>query len=166
MVATKKGILITVAILAGISGASFVIWFLPQNHGSFVAVSDYKSELDSIKERHSLISTTADSNLKGLSDKSITPDLFINQTQVLSSQVTSLISELIESNPPSEWKQSYSAYFESLKKYNDYLSETISFANTMKSGLSSVDLNNEITKLDALKKESDSLVTKSDEIRP
>ncbi len=60
--ATKKGIIITAAILAVISGASFVVWFLPQNHGSSVVVSDYKSELDSVKERHSLI--IADTGIK------------------------------------------------------------------------------------------------------
>ena len=164
--ATKKGIIITVAILAAISGASFVVWVLPQNHGSSVVVSDYKSELDSVKERHLLITTAIESNLKGLSGKSISPDEFINQTQISSSQVTSLISELIESNAPTEWKQSYGAYFESLKKYNDYLSETISLANKMKSGISPSDLNDEMSKLDALKKESDALVTKSDQTRP
>ena len=116
--ATKKGIIITIAILAVISGASFVIWFLPQNHGSSVVVSDYKGELDSIKERQSLIATEINSSLKGLSDKSISPDEFINKTQVSSSQVTSLISELIESNAPTQWQQSYGVYFESLKKYN------------------------------------------------
>ena len=163
--ATKKGIIITVVILAVISGASFIVW-LPQNHGSSVVISDYKSELDSVKERHSLIATEIESNLKGLSDESMPPDEFINKTEVSSSQVISLISEIIESNAPSEWKQSYGAYFESLKKYNDYLTETISLANKMKSGISTSDLNNELSKLDTLKKESDALVTKSDQTRP
>jgi hypothetical protein len=164
---SKKGIIITVAILVAISGASFVVWVLPQNHGgSSIIISDYKSELDSVKERQSLISSTIESNLKALSEKSMTPDEFINQTQVSSSQVTSLISELIETNAPTEWKQSYGAYFESLKKYNDYLSETISLANKMKSGISPSDLNDEMSKLDALKNESDTLATKSDQTRP
>ena len=164
--ATKKGIIITVIMLVAISGASFVVWFLPQNHGSSVVVSDYKSELDSVKERHLLITTTIESNLKALSDNTITPEEFINQTQTSSSQVTSLIGELVESNAPTEWKQSYGAYFESLKKYNAYLTETISFANKIKSGISSSDLNDEMVKLDTLKKESDVLVTKSDQTRP
>ncbi|MDE1769472.1 MAG: hypothetical protein KGI28_02825 [Thaumarchaeota archaeon] len=164
--ATKKGIIITITMLAVISGASFVIWFLPQNHGSSVVVSDYKSELDGLKEKQSLIATEMDSSLKGLSDKSITPDEFINKTQVSSSQVTSLISELIESNAPTQWQQSYGAYFESLKKYNEYLTETIALANKMKSGISPSDLSDEMAKLDALKKESDTLTVKSDQTRP
>ena len=165
--ATKKGIIITVSILAVITVASFVVWFLPQNRGgSTLVISDYKSELDSVKERNSLISTEIDSNLKGLSNKTISPDDFTNQAQASSSQVSSLISEMIESNPPLEWKQSYGSYFESLKKYNDYLTETISLASKMKSGISPTDLTNEISKLDALKKESDSLAEKSNQTRP
>ena len=165
--ATKKGIIITIAILATISIASFVVWFVPQNHvGSSVVVSDYKNELDSVKERQSLIATETESGLKGLSDKSVSPDEFINKTQVSSSQVTSLITELIESNAPTQWQQSYGAYFESLKKYNEYLTETITLANKMKSGISPTDISDEMIKLDALKKESDVLATKSDQTRP
>ncbi len=165
--ATKKGIIITFAILAVITVTSFVVWFLPQNRGgSSLVISGYKSELDSVKERHSLIITEIGSSLKGLSDKTTSPDDFTNQAQASSSQVTSLISEMIESNPPAEWKQSYGSYFESLKKYNDYLTETIALASKMKSGISPTDLTNEMLKLDALKKESDSLVAKSDQTRP
>ncbi|HET7345301.1 MAG TPA: hypothetical protein VFJ05_05465, partial [Nitrososphaeraceae archaeon] len=105
--ASKKGIIITISILAAISSASFVIWFLPQNNDSSLVVSDYKNELDSIKERKSLISSEIDSSLKGLSDKSISPEEFINKIRVSSSQVTSLVSELIESNAPPQWQQSY-----------------------------------------------------------
>jgi hypothetical protein len=165
--ATKKGIMITIAILAAISVASFVVWFLPQNHGgSSVVVSDFKSELDSVKERQSVIATEIELGLKGLSDKSVIPDEFINKTQVSSSQITSLITELIESNAPTQWQQSYEAYLESLKKYNEYLTETITLANKIKSGISPSDINDEMAKLDSLKKESDMLATKSDQTRP
>ena len=103
--ASRKGIMITIIMLVAISSVSFVVWFLPQNHSSSVVVSDFKGELDSVKERHSLITTAIDSNLKGLLDKSMSPDEFINQTQISSTQVTSLISELVESNAPTEWQQ-------------------------------------------------------------
>jgi hypothetical protein len=164
--ASKKGIIITILILAAISGASFTIWFLPQNHDSSVAITDYKMELDSVKERYVLISIAIDSDLKELSRKNISPDEFISHAQVSSSQVTSLISELVESNAPTQWKQSYGAYFESLKKYNEYLTETISFVNKMKNEISVTDLNDETSKLNALKKESDELAIKSDQTRP
>lgn len=164
--ASKKGIVITAIILAAIAGASFVVWFLPQNHGSSVMVSDYKSELDSVKERHSLIIADMESNLKRLLDKSMPPDNFTTQAQISSSQTTSLVSEMVESNPPAEWKLSYGAYFESLKKYNDYLAETISLASKIKEGASTADINDEIAKMNTLKQESDSLASKSNQTRP
>lgn len=113
----------------------------------------YKSELDSVKKRHSLIIVDMESNLKALLEKNMSPDEFISKAQISSSQTTSLVSEMIESNPPAEWKQIYGAYFKFLKKYNDYLDETISLANKIKSGASPENLSDEISKIDSIKKE-------------
>jgi len=164
--ATRKGIVVTAIILVAISAASFVIWIVPQNRGSSFVVSDYKSELESVRERQTLIATEMESGLKELLDKTLPPDDFVTRAQTSSAQVTSLITELIESNPPIEWRESYLNYDESLKKYNEYLTESISLAKKMKGGISLVDLNEEISKIDALKKESNSLVRKSNETRP
>ncbi len=164
--ATKKGIVITVIILGAISAASFVVWVVPQNRGPSIVVSDYGNELDSIRERHGLIVNQMGSNLNSLLNHALSPDDFINMTQTSSSQVTSLISEMIESNPPAEWRESYMNYDEALKKYNDYLTETVSLANKMKSGISQSDLNQEISTLSSLKNESDSFIVKSNETRP
>ncbi|OLD33163.1 MAG: hypothetical protein AUI61_01430 [Thaumarchaeota archaeon 13_1_40CM_2_39_13_2] len=164
--ATRKGIVVTAIVLVAISAASFVIWIVPQNRGSSFVVSDYKSELESVRERQTLIATEMESGLKELLDKTLPPDDFVTRAQTSSAQVTSLITELIESNPPIEWRESYLNYDESLKKYNEYLTESISLAKKMKGGISLVDLNEEISKIDSLKKESNSLVRKSNETRP
>ena len=164
--ATRKGIVVTAIVLVAISAASFVIWIVPQNRGSSFVVSDYKSELESVRERQTLIATEMESGLKELLDKTLHPDDFVTRAQTSSAQVTSLITELIESNPPVEWRESYLNYDESLKKYNEYLTESISLAKKMKGGISLVDLNEEISKIDSLKKESNSLVRKSNETRP
>ena|SRR2546422_1312908 len=164
--ATRKGIVVTAIVLVAISAASFVIWIVPQNRGSSFVVSDYKSELESVRERQTLIATEMESGLKELLDKTLSPDDFVTKAQTSSAQVTSLITELIESNPPVEWRESYLNYDESLKKYNEYLTESISLAKKMKGGISLVDLNEEISKIDSLKKESNSLVRKSNETRP
>jgi hypothetical protein len=164
--ATKRGIVITTIILGAISAASFIVWIVPQNRGPSMVVSDYGNELNSIRERHSLISAQMESNLKSLINKTLSADDFINMTQTSSAQETSLISELIESNPPAEWRFSYLNYGEALKKYNDYLTENIALANRMKSGISQSDLNDEISKLVSLKNESDSFIVKSNETRP
>src|SRR5437899_7433208 len=163
--ATRKGVVITAIILAAIATASFAVWMVPQNRGSSIVVSDYRSELESVKERHALIMTEMESDLNEL-NKTLSPDDFINKAQTSSGQVASLITELIESNPPVEWRESYLNYDESLKKYKEYLKEAISLASKMKEGMSHVGLNDEITKMDSLKQESDLLLVKSNETRP
>ncbi|HXX05846.1 MAG TPA: hypothetical protein VEJ68_03390 [Candidatus Bathyarchaeia archaeon] len=164
--ATKKGIIITAIILGVISAASFAVWFFPQNRGPGIVVSDYGNELDSVRERHGLISAEMESNLKSLLNQTLSPDDFINMTQTSSNQVTSLITELIESNPPVEWRESYLNYDEALKKYNDYLTETVTLANKMKGGSSLNNLSDELSTLSSLKNESDSFIIKSNETRP
>jgi hypothetical protein len=164
--ATKKGIIVTAIILGAISAASFIVWIVPQSRGPSMVVSDYGNELESIRERHGVISTEIESNLKSLFNKTLSPDDFINMTQISSAQVTSLITELIESNPPAKWRESYLNYGEALKKYSDYLSETISLANKMKDGISQTELKDERSYLSSLKNESDSFIVKSYETRP
>jgi hypothetical protein len=164
--ATKKGIVVTTVILGAIAAASFTVWVFPQNRSSTFVVTDYGNELNSVRDRHGLINTEMESNLKSLLNQTLSPNDFINMTQTSSTQVTSLITELIESNPPVEWRESYLNYDEALKKYNDYLTETVSLANKMKSGILPNDLNEELSKLDSLKNESNSFIVKSNETRP
>ncbi len=164
--ASKKGVVITAIILIVIGAASFAVWIVPQNRGSSIIVSDYKNELESVKDRHALITTEMKSDLKDLLDKTTTPDDFIVKAQTSSGQITSLITELIQSNPSSEWRESYLNYAESLKKYDEYLTESISLATMMKNNASQVGLNDEIAKMDSLNKESDMLIIKSNETRP
>ncbi|MDE1727197.1 MAG: hypothetical protein KGH89_08065 [Thaumarchaeota archaeon] len=164
--ATKKGIVITIIILGAIAAASSVIWIMPENRGPTFVVSDYGNEIDGVKEKHLLIMTEMDSDLKSLLNNTLAPDDFIARAQTSSSQTTSLVTELIESNPPPEWRMSYLSYDEALKKYNDYLTETISLANKMKGNISSNDLSDEMSKLDSLENDTNSFIAKSNETRP
>jgi len=164
--ATKKGIVITIIVFGAITAASSVIWILPQNRGPTFVVSDYGNEIESVKERHALIMSAMDSDLTGLLNNTIVPDDFISRAQTSSSQTTSLITELVESNPPPEWRESYLNYDEALKKYNDYLTETIALANEIKNNASSSDLSDETSKIDSLRNDTDSFIAKSNETSP
>ncbi|MGI0102425.1 MAG: hypothetical protein ACREA7_07515 [Nitrosotalea sp.] len=164
--ATKKGIVITIILLGAITAASFAIWILPQNRGPAFVVSDYGNEVESVKERHLLIMSEMDSDLTGLLNHSIVPDDFIARAQTSSSQTTSLITEIIESSPPQEWRESYFNYDEALKKYNDYLTETIALANKVKDNASSSDLSDEMSKIDSLRNDTNSFIAKSNETSP
>src|SRR5437016_5988232 len=165
-VATKKGIILTAIILSIITAASFAIWFIPQHENSSFVISDYRSELDSIKERHVVIIKEIDDDWKNLLADSLSPDDFIARAQTSSSQINSLLSEIIESRAPQEWRESYLNYGEALKKYYDYLTETIVIANKVKNNVSINDLQGELQKLDGLKKESESFVIKSNKTKP
>lgn len=164
--ATKKGIIITAIILGAIAAGSSVVWIFPQNRGSSVVVTDFGNELQSVKDRHALIMQSMDSDLKNMLNNTISPDDFVASAQTSSSQITSLTSELIESNPPGEWRESYLSYAEALKKYNDYLAESIALANKVKGGISSSDLSDETSKLTSLLNETNSYISRSDETKP
>lgn len=165
-VATKKGIILTAIILGIITAASFSLWLIPQPPNSGPLISDYRNELESIKERHDIIINETNNELSNMLGGSLSPDDFITRAQTSSSQVDSLLSEIIESRAPQEWRESYLNYGEALKKYNDYLTETIVIANKVKSNVSINDLQNELQKLDSVKKESESYAIKANETKP
>jgi len=165
-VATKKGIILTAIILSIITAASFSLWLIPQHENSGPLISDYRSELESIKERHDIIINEINDGLKNMLAGSLSPDDFISRAQTSSSQVDSLLSEIIESRAPQEWRESYLNYGEALKKYNDYLTETIVTANKVRGNVSINDLQDELQKLDSVKKEYESYAIKANETKP
>ena len=57
-------------------------------------------------------------NFQDLLKEKISPEEFIQRAEISSSQINSQIIQLIESNPPEEWLESYFNYIESLKKLN------------------------------------------------
>ncbi|HJT09472.1 MAG TPA: hypothetical protein VJ771_01675 [Candidatus Nitrosotalea sp.] len=164
--ATRKGIIVTIIILVAIAAGSSIAWILPQNRGSTIVVSDYGNEIEGVKERHALIMSEMDSDLKSMLNNTLSPDDFVSMAKTSSSQITSLVSELIEANPPTEWRESYLNYDEALKKYNDYLTETISLANKVKGGISPNDMSDEMSKLESLKNDTNSFIMRSNETRP
>ena len=165
-VATKKGIVITAIILGVITAASFSIWLIPQHENSSLVISDYRSELDSIIERHKVIMNEIEDDWKNLLVGSLSADDFISRAQTSASQINALVSEIAESRAPQEWDESYLNYGESLKKYDDYLTETIVIANKMKGGISINDLSDELQKLVTIKKEMGSFAVKANETKP
>jgi len=165
-VATKKGIVLTAIILGIITAASFSLWLIPQHENAGPLISDYRSELESIKERQGIIINETGDELNSMLGGSLSPDDFITRAQTSSSQVDSLLSEIIESRAPQEWRESYLNYGEALKKYNDYLTETIVIANKVKGNVSINDLQGELQKLDSIKKESESYAIKANETKP
>ena len=163
---TKRGIAITVVILGAITAASFSVWLIPQNDDSSFVVSDFQGHLESIKARHGVIAEEIESDLQNMIGGTVLPDDFILKAEASSSQINSLIIEIVKSGAPQEWQESYVNYDESLKRYNDYLREAIGMANKMKGDTSDAELQESLERLDGIKKESESFALKSDETKP
>lgn len=161
--ASKKGIIVTIIILAAITAASFLFWAIPQESPSTLVVSDYENYLDGVKKIHEVLEESIDVEFKNLLDGKTSPDEYIAITEVTSSQVTAQISEFVTSKPPKEWQDSYIRYMEALKKFNSYIIETKVAASMLKEG----QIDDEVMqKIGSLKSESQELINKSYELRP
>ncbi len=163
--ASRKGIVITIIILAAITAGSFLFWMVPQENQMTIVVSDHENYLDGAKEIHSVMDQTISEEFQNLIDGSILPDEYIRTSDVISSQVTMQISEFVTSKPPTEWQESYINYMESLQNFNSYVTETKVYANFLKEG--KIDkLDETLAKIQSLKSESERLAKASDDSRP
>lgn len=164
--ATKKGIIVTIIILAAITGASFLVWLIPQNSETKLVITDFGAHLDNVKEIHSTIQTEIDKEFQNLLNGEITPKEYIEIAEISSSQITSQIMTLVESKAPSEWYESYLNYIESLKKFNLQIRETMVVATLMDEDKDSSEIQEILEKIDLLKTDSKTLTVASDEARP
>jgi len=161
--ASKKGIAITVIILATITAVSFLFWVIPQENPSTLIVSDYENYLNGVKKIHQVLQESIETEFQDLLDGKTTPDDYNSVADITSSQVTGQITEFITSKPPEKWQESYISYMEALKKFNEYIIETKVAANMLKEGQNRTDT---IQKIESLKLESQELIKKSDNFRP
>ena len=164
--ASKKGVAITVIILAIITGSSFLFWVIPQETESIFVVSDYENYLDGVKKIHEVLQESIDDEFKNLLDGKITPDEYIGIAEVTTSQVTAKISEFVTSKPSEPWQESYISYMDALKKFNSYIVETKIYANLIKDKSDQKEMTEIFQKIERLRDETKELVKKSDSMRP
>ena len=164
--ASKKGIAITVIILAAITGASFLLWIVPQENDTMFIVTDYQSYLDGVKNIHEVLQESVDMEYQNLRDGKISPIDYITITEVTSSQVTTQISEFVTSKPSEQWQESYISYMNSMKKFNEYILETKVLANQIENASLDAEISETIDKIESIKAESIEYIKKSNELRP
>lgn len=164
--ASKKGIVITVIILAAITGASFLFWVIPQDYEATFVVSDYRGYLDGVKNIHEVLEESVDIEYQNLRTGKITPQEYIAITEVTSSQVTTQISEFVTSKPSEEWQSSYINYMDAMKKFNSHILETKVLANMIENESSEDEMVKVLEKIESLKVESKEFVIMSDQSRP
>ena len=164
--ASKKGILVTIIILAAITGASFLFWIVPENNEATFVISDYGNYLEGVKKIHEVLQESIDIEYQNLRSGEISPGDYITITEVTSSQITAQISEFVTSKPPEEWVASYISYMDAMKKFNSYIGETKVLANMIEKGSSEVEMVETLEKIESLKAESLEYVKISDELKP
>jgi len=164
--ASKKGIVVTIAVLVCVVVASFLVYLIPEDTTMKIIVSDFEKHLDITKEKASMEVTVIDGSFEKLMEKKMSPDEYIRIAEVSSSQINSLIIELTSSGAAQEWYDSYANYIGALKKLNEKITETIVVANLMNSDNNSNSINEMIAKIHQLEIESQDLMKKSDNTRP
>ena len=164
--ASKKGIVITAIILAAITGASFLLWVIPQDNDTTFIVTDYEGYLDGAKNIHEVLQESIDIEYQNLQDGKITPKDYIVITEVTSSQVTTQISEFVTSKPSEQWQESYISYMNAMKKFNEYILETKVLANQIENGSIEEEIQQTVNKIDSIKAESIEYIIKSNDLRP
>jgi type II secretory pathway component GspD/PulD (secretin) len=163
--ASKKGVIATIVILAAITAGSFLFWMIPQESKMELVVSDHENYLDGVKEIHAVLDQSISEEFQDLENGNISPEEYIKASDVISSQVTSQISEFVTSKPPVEWQESYIKYMESLQNFNSYVTETKVYAGLIKEGRTDK-FSEEMEKLNSFKLESERLAKLSDDSRP
>ncbi|AFS83345.1 hypothetical protein [Candidatus Nitrosopumilus sediminis] len=164
--ASKKGIAVTAIILAVITGASFLLYIIPQNDPTTFIVSDYENYLDGVKNIHEVLQESIDLEYQNMQNGKISPQEYIAVTEVTSSQVTAQISEFVTSKPSEEWQASYINYMDALKSFNSYIIETKVLANMIENESSEEEMSEILEKIESLKAESKEFVKMSDQTRP
>ena len=164
--ASKKGIGVTIAFLVGVVAASFLVYLIPEDTTMKIVVSDFEKYLDITKEKAMLESVSIDESFETLMEKKMSPNEYIGIAKVSSSQIDSLIIEMIDSGATQEWVESYVNYIDALKKLNGKITETIVVANLMNDDDNSNSINEIIAKIHQLETESLDLIKKSDNTRP
>ena len=162
---SKKGIAVTMIILAAIFAVSFLVWLIPQNVETNFIISDFGNHLDKAKEIHLSLQTGIDQEFQNMLDEKITPDEYIQLAEISNSQVNSIIIQLVESKAPEEWHESYLNYIEALKNFNSEIRETMVISK-MISDNKIVENDDVYEKIKNLRKDSQSLASMSDNTRP
>ena len=164
--ASKKGIAITAIILASITGASFLLWVIPQENDTTFIVTDYEGYLDGVKNIHEVLQESIDIEYQKILDGKISPNDYITVTEVTSSQVTTQISEFVTSKPSEKWQESYISYMNGMKKFNEYILETKVLANQIENESMDAEILETVHKIESIKAESMEYIKKSNDLRP
>ena len=122
---SKKGIILTAAIVGGIVAASFLVYLIPSSPTNDVArIADPGTELAFAFDRNEAIVDEFQSAFNMWKNDELTKNEFDERANTAVNQVDVLMLELRRSSPPEEWAQSYVLYIQALDNYKAYFEKT------------------------------------------
>ena len=132
---SKRGVVITVAILIAITIGSFSVWIgnNTTNTEMTIVVTDFENHQEGISERHKIISNAMEKSFSELINNQISTEDYVRIAEISSSQNNALLIELAYSDAPEEWQESYINRIASLKSFEAYIIETMVIANLIDS---------------------------------
>ena len=152
---SKKGVVITVAILIAITIGSFMVWFgNPTNNEMTIVVTDFENHDTGIVERHKIVSNSIDESLNKFMDGKMSFDEYESIAENGSSQNNALLMELAYSDAPQEWQETYINRIASLKSFEAHIIETMVFANLINSDGEQEKITEIMNNIEKLKEES------------
>jgi hypothetical protein len=127
----KKGLILTLFIVIGIVGASFIVWFLPtdnikndRSNNAIIPFSNPNDTLISVNNQYMILKSEVSNQLNGFSSGNQT-----NLTQVKSGidasikQNNELMQTLLNGNPSGPLVNQYVTLMNSLKNFSFYLGD-------------------------------------------
>ena len=165
---SKKGVVITVAILVVITIASFSVWIVNNstNTEMTIVVTDFQNHQEGISERHKIISNAIETSFSKLINEQISTDEYLRIAEVSSSQNNALLMELAYSDAPEEWQESYINQIASLKSFEAYIIETMVMTNLINSDGELEQRTEILNNIEKLKEESIQYAKMADSSKP
>ena len=167
MLKSKKGITITIIVLIAITVASFSVWQIPDNPKMTIVVTDFESHLEGIDARHEIITSAIEGSFSKLMNEKMSAEEYIKIAQVSSLQNNGLLMELVESDAPEEWQESYINRITSLKSFEAYIIETMVMAEFLVDGDGDLEQKDDLLdKIEKFKEESIQYAQMADSTKP
>jgi hypothetical protein len=149
---SKRGVVITVAILIAITIASFSVWIgnNTTNTEMTIVVTDFENHDVGIVDRHKIVSNSINESFGKFMDGEIEINDYDKIAKAGSSQNNALLIELKSSGAPEEWQETYVNRILSLKAFGEYIRETMVMINLIENeggGEERIEILNNIEKL-------------------
>lgn len=132
MLVLKKGVIITVGILAAITIGSFAIWWVPENTADPMQLTQL---LGGMHEERVAIQDTIESRYQEMVEGSLDPEAFVLEAQAATDQMTEIVGTLATAETYGTWDDVYGHYIEITQISNSIVQEMIVVANAIESGI-------------------------------